>query len=123
MPVCVASNSHTHHLRHSLEVTVLLEFVDPHVYSAIMVLRGKPAPDLFLHAAEKMGFAPAGCVVIEDSAYGVEAGVAADMRVLGFGGGMAPEDSLRAAGAEVFGHMSEEPGLLGLTDREERTPQ
>ena len=53
-------------------------------------------------------------MVIEDSAYGVEAGVAAGMRVLGYGGGMAPEESLRAAGAEVFGHMSEVPALLGL---------
>jgi beta-phosphoglucomutase-like phosphatase (HAD superfamily) len=60
-------------------------------------------------------------VVIEDSAYGIEAGVAAGMRVLGFGGGMASEESLRAAGAEVFGQMSEVPGLLGLTDHGERT--
>ena len=61
--------------------------------------------------------------MIEDSAYGVEAGVAAGMRVLGYGGGMAPEESLRAAGAEVFGHMSEVPDLLGLGTGGARTQQ
>jgi beta-phosphoglucomutase-like phosphatase (HAD superfamily) len=68
-----------------------------------------------------MGHDPASCVVIEDSAFGVQAGVAAGMRVLGYGAGMAPEESLRAAGAEVFGHMSEVPGLLGLHTGARRT--
>ena len=76
--------------------------------------RGKPAPDLFLHAAARMGAEPAGCVVIEDSPFGVRAGVAAGMRVLGYGGGLAAADVLAEAGAEVFGHMSEVPALLGL---------
>jgi HAD superfamily hydrolase (TIGR01509 family) len=123
LATCVASSGDLGKIRRNLAKTGLLHRFDGRLFSADDVEHGKPAPDLFLHAAERMGFAPAGCVVIEDSAYGVEAGVAAGMRVLGYGGGMAPEDSLRAAGAEVFGHMSEVPGLLGLTDRGERTPQ
>ena len=61
-----------------------------------------------------MGASPTDCVVVEDSAHGVRAGVAAGMRVLGYGGGLAAADALAEAGAEVFGHMSEVPDLLGL---------
>ncbi len=121
VPTCVASSGSHERIERTLGITGLHDHFSGRIFSALEVEHGKPAPDLFLHAAETMGFAPAGCVVIEDSAYGVEAGVAAGMRVLGYGGGMAPEESLRAAGAEVFGHMSEVPGLLGLTDRGERT--
>ena len=65
---------------------------------------------------QRRGWAPgpAGCVVIEDSPFGVRAGVAAGMRVLGYGGGLVAADVLAEAGAEVFGHMSEVPALLGL---------
>ena len=61
-----------------------------------------------------MGADPAQCVVVEDSPYGVQAGVAAGMRVLGYGAGLAGPESLRSAGAEVFEHMRDVPGLLGL---------
>ncbi len=121
VPTCVASSGSHERIERTLGITGLHDHFSGRIFSALEVEHGKPAPDLFLHAAETMGFAPAGCVVIEDSAYGVEAGVAAGMRVLGYGGGMASEESLRAAGAEVFGHMSEVPGLLGLADRGERT--
>ena len=121
VPTCVASSGSHERIGRTLGITGLHDHFSGRIFSALEVEHGKPAPDLFLHAAERMGFAPAGCVVIEDSAYGVEAGVAAGMRVLGYGGGMASEESLRAAGAEVFGHMSEVPGLLGLTHRGERT--
>jgi HAD superfamily hydrolase (TIGR01509 family) len=113
---CVASSSAPDRLRHALSLTELLGRFDPHVFSATQVPRGKPAPDLFLFAAQRMGVAPARCVVVEDSMPGVEAGVAAGMRVLGFTGGghCRPEhaERLRAAGAaDVFCHMRELPRL------------
>ncbi|MEZ4278899.1 MAG: HAD family hydrolase [Myxococcota bacterium] len=86
-PRCVASSSDPARIRRSLELTGLLAFFDPHLFSAAMVASGKPAPDLFLLAAREMGAEPEGCVVIEDSVPGVIAGRAAGMRVLGFHGG------------------------------------
>jgi beta-phosphoglucomutase-like phosphatase (HAD superfamily) len=71
------------------------------------VAHGKPAPDLFLHASERMGVDPADCVVIEDSVYGVRAGVAAGMTVYGFAGGLTPADALAADGAVVFDEMED----------------
>jgi HAD superfamily hydrolase (TIGR01509 family) len=109
-PVCVASSSGLDYLEQALGLVRLWPHFHPHVFSAQQVKRGKPAPDLFLFAAERMGAAPEACLVIEDSAAGVEAGVAAGMRVLGFtGGGHCPpghDVRLRAAGAhDVFADM------------------
>jgi HAD superfamily hydrolase (TIGR01509 family) len=117
LPVCVASSSDPARIEHSLKTVGLLERFAPHIFSASAVARGKPAPDLFLHAAARMGVAPAHCVVIEDSLRGVEAGVAAGMRVLGFAGGShcrpGHDERLRAAGAErVFADMARLPELL-----------
>jgi len=86
-PRCVASSSMPDRLRLTLGLTGLLKFFDPHIFSAAMVVNGKPAPDLFLHAAREMGAAPQSCIVIEDSPAGVEAAQAAGMKVLGFTGG------------------------------------
>lgn len=117
--VCVASSGRMEKIRHSLTLTGLLARFHPHLFSAEMVAHGKPAPDLFLMAAREMGVAPADCVVIEDSAAGVQAARAADMRVLGFTGGShcdaTTSAKLRAAGADViFDDMSDLLGLLGL---------
>ena len=119
VPSCVASSGSHERMRRTLGHTGLLDHFDGRLFSALEVERGKPAPDLFLHAARSLGADPARCVVVEDSPYGVEGGVAAGMRVLGYGAGLAGPEPLRAAGAEVFGHMSEVPALLGLgaTDR------
>ena len=114
VPTCVASSGTHTRMAATLGITGLRERFDGRIFSASEVGRGKPAPDLFLHAAARMGAAPAGCVVIEDSPYGVQAGVAAGMRVLGYGGGLVDADVLAGAGAEVFGHMSEVPALLGV---------
>jgi HAD superfamily hydrolase (TIGR01509 family) len=84
---CVASSSAPRRLRHSLSLTGLLGYFEPHVFSATQVARGKPAPDLFLFAAEAMQTPPASCIVIEDSVPGVRAAVAAGMRAIGFTGG------------------------------------
>lgn len=84
---CVASSSLPERIEKSLAVTGLAEAFGARIFSATMVKAGKPAPDLFLHAARQCGFSPANCVVIEDSPAGIEAARAAGMRVLAFGGG------------------------------------
>lgn len=86
-PICVASSSQPERIRLSLDVTGLADLFGAHVYSASMVERGKPAPDLFLYAAAQMGVAPENCVVIEDSEAGIRAAQAAGMRVIAFTGG------------------------------------
>ena len=87
VPFCVASSSQLERIRLSLSVTGLLDRFEPNVFSASMVERGKPAPDLFLHASAAMGAPPAACAVIEDSPAGVMAAKAAGMRVFAFAGG------------------------------------
>jgi HAD superfamily hydrolase (TIGR01509 family) len=104
-PKCVASSSSYDRIRLSLECTGLIRFFEPNLFSASEVKNGKPAPDLFLHAAAKMRVRPADCVVVEDSVVGVAAGVAAGMTVVGFTGGGHVRgrlaDHLRAAGARA----------------------
>jgi len=115
---CVASSSSPARIRRSLATTGLdRHFEDRTIFSAAMVANGKPAPDLFLHAAGEMGRAPDGCIVIEDSLPGVQAAVAAGMTVLGFTGASHIQDGhgdrLRDAGAAlVFDDMAALPGLL-----------
>jgi HAD superfamily hydrolase (TIGR01509 family) len=98
IPFCVASSSELERIRLSLELTGLLPWFEPHIFSASMVENGKPAPDLFLHAATQMGVAPANCLVIEDSPAGIMAARNAGMMVFGYTGGshVAPA-GLRAA--------------------------
>lgn len=102
-PKCVASSSSIERIRVSLESTGLIRFFEPNLFSASDVRNGKPAPDLLLHAAGKMGVEPGGCIVVEDSSVGVTAGVTAGMTVIGFAGashvGSDTADQLRAAGA------------------------
>jgi HAD superfamily hydrolase (TIGR01509 family) len=116
-PRCVASNSHLERVRHALSVTRLLPLFEPHVFSASQVAHGKPAPDLFRFAAWQLGAPPEGCIVIEDSATGVEAAIAAGMPVIGFcGGSHCPgdhADRLIAAGcARVFACMPDLAAFL-----------
>ena len=103
---CVASSSSVERINHSLGVTCLARFFGSSIYSSSMVKRGKPAPDIFLHAAEKMGADPADCVVIEDSPFGIEGAVAAGMTAIGYTGGSHtyPEHSARlsACGAAAI---------------------
>jgi HAD superfamily hydrolase (TIGR01509 family) len=84
---CVASSSSVERIHHSLDVTGLARHFGDAIFSSSMVKRGKPAPDIFLHAAERMRADPADCVVIEDSPFGVEGAVAAGMTALGYTGG------------------------------------
>src|SRR5690606_31138399 len=87
VPFCVASSSGPERIRVSLEVTGLLPRFADRIFSAAMVPRGKPAPDLFLHAARELGVPPEQCLVIEDSPAGVRAAQAAGMRVFAYLGG------------------------------------
>ena len=86
-PFCVASSSIPERIRYSLRITGLLPLFEPDIFSATMVVHGKPAPDLFLLAAKRMKAEPAQCIVVEDSIHGARAGQAAGMTVLGFIGG------------------------------------
>ncbi|HEY2071041.1 MAG TPA: HAD-IA family hydrolase [Rhizomicrobium sp.] len=99
----VASSSTTQALEYKLKLTGLWDRFAPHIYSAEHVAHAKPAPDLFLHAADALSVAPAECLVIEDSVNGVRAGHAAGMRVWGFmgGGHMDEQSRVRLADAQV----------------------
>ncbi len=85
--IAVASSSSIELLHKKLQITELLEYFDPYIYSGEQVARGKPAPDLFLYTASKLNKKPQECTVIEDSVNGVKATVAAGMEVWGFVGG------------------------------------
>ena len=93
-PKAVASSSETHQLDYKLRKTGLWDLFAPHIYSADHVTHAKPAPDLFLHAANALGVAPSDCLVIEDSVNGVKAALAAGMRVWGFAGGGHMDDAV-----------------------------
>ena len=116
-PRCIASGTGVDLLFYTLGIVGLHDVFAPHIYSTEMVLRGKPFPDLFLHAANEMGHAPENCLVIEDGIAGVQGGRAAGMHVFGFIGGShcdeAHTDRLKAAGAElVFSDMRDLPALI-----------
>ena len=112
LPCCVASSGPHHKMAVTLRTVGLWDRFDGRIFSATEVARGKPAPDLFLYAADRMGFDPATTAVVEDSIAGVEAAVAAGMRALAFSADTRP-DELAAAGGEPFTEMAELPGLLG----------
>jgi HAD superfamily hydrolase (TIGR01509 family) len=113
IPHCVASSSDVERVSFSLSLTGLAPHFDTRLYTSQMVARGKPAPDLFLYAAERMQVDPDRTLVIEDSVSGVRAGKAAGMTVWGFVGGshFRSRDGhaiLRKAGADrVFGRMTD----------------
>ena len=105
---CVASSSSVDWITSGLKKTGLFDHLAPHLFSASMVENGKPAPDIFLHAAREMGVSPARALVVEDSLPGVQAGVAAGAAVIGFTGGSHITDKqdhgerLQAAGASLI---------------------
>jgi HAD superfamily hydrolase (TIGR01509 family) len=114
VPYCVASNGEPAHMEVSLAVTGLMPLMQGRVFSAAHVARPKPAPDLFLHAANTMGVAPASCAVIEDTPTGVRAGIDAGMRVFAYAGGKHTDrEEVARLGATVFEDMRQLPRLLG----------
>lgn len=104
-PKCIASSASPAKLALGLIETDLFELVYPHIFSVSLVEKGKPHPDIFLHAACKMEVPPFRCVVVEDSIAGVTAAKAAGMTCIGFTGGShcPPEhaERLRGAGADL----------------------
>ncbi len=111
LPSCVASSGPHHKMALTLRRTGLWERFEGRIFSATEVRHGKPAPDLFLHAARRMDFDPATTAVVEDSVPGVEAACAAGMRALAFAR-HTDADVLAAAGGEPFSDMAQLPGLL-----------
>jgi len=99
--VCVGSSGGHAKIRRNLVKTGLRDFFAEDIFSAADVEHGKPAPDLFQHAAARMGFAPDACVVVEDSQYGITAAHAAGMRAVGYAGGITPREQLQAADALI----------------------
>ncbi|MGJ4944073.1 HAD family hydrolase [Bradyrhizobium sp. HKCCYLS1011] len=118
VPCCVASSSDLDRIKFSLQFTGLIDHFGDRLYSAEMVARGKPAPDLFLLAADRMGIPPARTLVVEDSVSGVMAAKAAGMTAWGFTGGSHYHGRdghgiLQAAGADrVFDCMRDFSGDL-----------
>ncbi len=106
LPKCVASNSGKERLHRTLELTGILAYFGSSVFSADLVANRKPAPDIFLYAAEKMGVVPSECLVVEDSITGITAALAANMKVCAFGGAkhITPtlKQNLLASGAHCY---------------------
>lgn len=111
---CVASSGTHDKMQLTLGLTGLLGYFEGRIFSATEVERGKPHPDLFLHAARSCGVDAERCVVVEDSRAGVEAARSAGMRVLGFAGGLTPPDWLEGPRTVVFDDMAALPELLGV---------
>ncbi len=117
MAVCVGSNGSPDAIAQRLGLTGLYHWFEGRLFSAAMVPHGKPHPDVFLYAAETMGFTPAECVVIEDSDTGVQAGLAAGMRVLAYVA--SPVNNVDGSRAVVrFTDMALLPALLGIDGAE-----
>ncbi len=111
MSTCVASSGSQAKVQRSLTRTGLWDLFAGRIFSADEVARGKPAPDLFLHAAEQLGHDPASCVVVEDSSHGIAGAKDAGMAVIGYAGGITPAHQLAAAD-HVVTDMAELPGLV-----------
>ena len=116
---CVASNGSHAKMRQTLGRTGLLSRFEGKIFSAEDVANPKPAPDVYVHACDSMGFDRAECVIVEDTAIGVAAARAAGIRVFGFAG-LTPASQLREAGADcIFTRMGD---LRGLLEAEQALP-
>jgi HAD superfamily hydrolase (TIGR01509 family) len=108
LPFCLASSSDPPRIERSLELCGLAAHFEGRCFSATQVANGKPAPDLFLFAAARMGFAPADCAVVEDSLAGLAAAKAAGMKAYAYAGaGHTDRGELAATGAMVIDRMAE----------------
>jgi HAD superfamily hydrolase (TIGR01509 family) len=118
---CVASSSQLERIRLCLKKTGLIDYFEPNIFSSSMVANGKPAPDLFLHAARTMGYSPRNCIVIEDSPAGIRAAKAAGMTAFAFtGASHAVASNLRPLveslnPAAIFDDMAQLPGLIAAS--------
>jgi HAD superfamily hydrolase (TIGR01509 family) len=112
---CVASSGGHEKIRRNLTLTGLADRFDDRIFSGEDVEHGKPAPDLFLHAAVIMRVAPARCAVVEDSQHGVAAARAAGMTVFAYSGGVTPATALQGPATTIFGDMRDLPRLLAAS--------
>jgi len=112
VPTCVASSGSHKKMQFTLGITGLADRFRDRIFSADDVAHGKPDPDIFLHAARQMGVSPARCAVVEDSISGVIAGLAADMAVFAFAGGVTTSSQLSIGNAVVFSDMRDLPALI-----------
>jgi HAD superfamily hydrolase (TIGR01509 family) len=111
---CVASSGTHEKMRFTLGLTGLFERFEGRIFSVEEVSMGKPAPDLFLHAAATLRVDPERCAVVEDSPFGVQGALGAGMAAYAYAGGLTPLKRLAIPGATVFQHMEELPALFGL---------
>jgi HAD superfamily hydrolase (TIGR01509 family) len=111
---CVASSGSHEKMALTLGKTGLLARFAGRIYSATdpEVAAGKPAPDLFLHAAERMGVDPSRCAVVEDSPFGLAGALAAGMAAFGFAGSVLPAERLARDGVTIFDSMADLPSLV-----------
>lgn len=116
VPMCIASNGTRNEILLRLKLANLTEFFGDAIFSGLEVSRPKPAPDVFLAAAQSFNIPPSRCIVIEDSIPGVTAGVRAGMTVYGHAV-FTPSESLRAAGAIPFANMWELKEMLSKNNR------
>jgi HAD superfamily hydrolase (TIGR01509 family) len=114
IPFCVASNGTIPKMHMSLGLTGLLPHLKERLFSGEDMERGKPFPDLFLHAAKIMGVESGDCVVIEDSAAGLKAAQAAGMKALAYVADPAHAPA-ELSGGHPFTDMRQVPGLIGLS--------
>ena len=113
LDTCVASSGAVEKMRFTLGLTGLWDLFDGRIFSSSQVPRGKPFPDLFLHAAINMNVQPFDCVVVEDSVPGIQGARSAGMRAMAYAGApYADSSALRVAGGELFDDMKALPGLV-----------
>jgi HAD superfamily hydrolase (TIGR01509 family) len=114
VPGCVASSSGHERLRLTLGLVGLYDRFAGRIFSATDVENGKPAPDLFLYAAEQCGVAPESCVVVEDSPWGAQAARAAGMAVIGYAGGLTRAAALQEVATVLIEDMADLPGAVEM---------
>jgi HAD superfamily hydrolase (TIGR01509 family) len=117
LQTCIATSGSHEKTEHSLRLVGLHEHFAGRIFSASEVAHGKPAPDLFLHAAATTGVAPGACVVVEDSQYGAQAARAAGMRCIGYAGGLTPAEWLVGRDTVVVEDLRKIPELLAAAER------
>lgn len=108
---CVASSGSVAKSINSLKLTNLDKYFDKNIFSSTQVANGKPSPDLFLFAAETMGFEPVNCIVVEDSVAGLQGALAAGMQAIAFTGSVTPAKDLMIPGVNLLESM---PDLLEI---------
>lgn len=112
LPMCVASNGSQSKMEFTLKRADLWSRFEGRIFSAADVNEGKPAPDLFLLAASTLGYEPSHCIVVEDSWAGVTAGLAANMKVIAYTGGISSQHQIPTVGVTNIDQMSQLPGAI-----------